>query len=157
MIFSLASKWQASKVDMTYRISANSFRGNYSFLNFALFTVTFDLYFINLNSCRGNYSREEIIQGRKLFAEIRYAHHITTRPTVFSNLPTALYTNDNCWRMQWVCHLVCTCVIMTYYVRRGVESTDAFVIIILKHLLSQFMNTSAAFLPLTWLWAVQKN
>ena len=56
-----------------YRISANSFRGNYSFLNLALFTVTFDLYFINLNSCRGNYSREETIQGRKLFAEIRYA------------------------------------------------------------------------------------
>ena len=55
-----------------YRISANSFRGNYSFLNLALFTVTFDLYFINLNSCRGNYSKEETIQGRKLFAEIRY-------------------------------------------------------------------------------------
>ena len=55
----------------TYRISANSFRGNYSFLNLALFTVTFDIYFINLNSCRGNYSREETIQGRKLFAEIR--------------------------------------------------------------------------------------
>ena len=55
-----------------YRISANSFRGNYSFLNLVLFTVTFDLYFINLNSCRGNYSREETIQGRKLFAEIRY-------------------------------------------------------------------------------------
>ena len=34
--------------------------------------VTFDLYFINLNSCRRNYSREETIQGRKLFAEIRY-------------------------------------------------------------------------------------
>ena len=49
------------------------FRGNYSFLNLALFTVTFDLYFINLNSCRGNYSREETIQGRKLFAEIRYS------------------------------------------------------------------------------------
>ena len=53
-------------------ISANSFRGNYSFLNSALFTVTFDLYLINLNSCRGKYSREETIQGRKLFAEIRY-------------------------------------------------------------------------------------
>ena len=53
------------------RIFANSFRGNNSFLNLALFTVTFDLYFINLNSCRGNYSREETIQGRKLFAEIR--------------------------------------------------------------------------------------
>ena len=46
----------------TYRISANSFRGNYCFLNLALFTVTFDLYFINLNSCRGNYSREETIR-----------------------------------------------------------------------------------------------
>ena len=57
---------------LSYRISANSFRGNYSFLNVALFTVTFDLYFINLNSCSGNYSREETIQGRKLFAEIRY-------------------------------------------------------------------------------------
>ena len=47
----------------TYRISANSFRGNYSFLNLALFTVTFDLYYINLNSCRGNYSRAETIRG----------------------------------------------------------------------------------------------
>ena len=47
-----------------YRISANSFRGNYSFLNLALFTVTFDLYFINLNSCRGNYSREERIRKK---------------------------------------------------------------------------------------------
>ena len=46
-----------------YRISANSFRGNYSFLNLTLFTVTFDLYFINLNSCRGNYSRAETIRG----------------------------------------------------------------------------------------------
>ena len=40
------------------RISANSFRGNYCFLNLALCTVT--------------YSREETIQGQKLFAEIRY-------------------------------------------------------------------------------------
>ena len=54
----------------TYRIFSYSFRGNYCFLNFALFTVTFDLYFINLNSCRRNY------QGRKLFAEIRYLHSL---------------------------------------------------------------------------------
>ena len=60
------------KLEIAYRISANSFRGNYSFLNLALFTVTFVLYYINLNSCPGNYSREETIQGRKLFAEIRY-------------------------------------------------------------------------------------
>ena len=63
---------QITSVLLNYRISANSFRGNYSFLNLTLFTVTFDLYFINLNSCRGNYSREETIQGRKLFAEVRY-------------------------------------------------------------------------------------
>ena len=52
---------------VTYRISANSFRGNYSFLNLTLFTVTFDH---STYRC-GNYSREETIQGRKLFAEIR--------------------------------------------------------------------------------------
>ena len=51
-----------------YRISANSFRGNYSFLNLSLCTVTFDH---STYRC-GNYSREETIQGRKLFAEIRY-------------------------------------------------------------------------------------
>ena len=55
------------KYKRKYRISENSFRGNYSFSN-----LTFDLYFINLNNCRGNYSKEETIQGRKLFAEIRY-------------------------------------------------------------------------------------
>jgi hypothetical protein len=49
-------------------ISANSFRGNYSFLNLTLCTVTFDY---STYRC-GNYLREETIQGRKLFAEIRY-------------------------------------------------------------------------------------
>ena len=62
-----------------YRISANSFRGNYCFFEFnlekvrtysnlTLCTVTFDH---STYRCR-NYSREETIQGRKLFAEIRY-------------------------------------------------------------------------------------
>ena len=51
-----------------YRISANSFRGNYSFFNLTLCTVTFDH---STYRC-GNYSREETIQGRKLFAEIQY-------------------------------------------------------------------------------------
>ena len=51
-----------------YRISANSFRGNYSFLNLTLCTVTFDH---STYRC-GNYSREETIQGRKLYAEIWY-------------------------------------------------------------------------------------
>ena len=47
-----------------YRISANSFCGNYSFLN-----LTFDH---STYRC-GNYSREKTIQGRKLLAEIRYS------------------------------------------------------------------------------------
>ena len=49
-----------------YHISANSFCGNYSFLNLTLCTVTFD----HSTYRFGNYSREEIIQGQKLFAEI---------------------------------------------------------------------------------------
>ena len=53
--------------DSIYRISANSFRGNYSSLNLTLCTLTF---------CHspyrcGNYSREETIQGRKLYEEIQ--------------------------------------------------------------------------------------
>ena len=51
-----------------YRISANSFRGNYSFLNLTLCSVTFGH---STYRC-GNYSREETIEGRKLFVEIRY-------------------------------------------------------------------------------------
>ena len=50
-----------------YRISANSFRGNYSFLNLTLCTVTF----VHITYRCGNYLREETIQGWKLFAEIR--------------------------------------------------------------------------------------
>ena len=42
-----------------YRISANSFRGNYSFLSLALCTVTFDH---STYRC-GNYSRAETIRG----------------------------------------------------------------------------------------------
>ena len=55
-----------------YRISAYSFRGIYSFLNLTLCRVTFGH---STYRC-GNYSREETIQGRKLFAEIRYASYI---------------------------------------------------------------------------------
>ena len=44
------------------RISANTFRENYSFLNLALCTVT--LVTVHKNA--------ETIQGRKLFAEMRY-------------------------------------------------------------------------------------
>ena len=53
---------------INYRISSYSFRGNYSFLNLTLCTVTF-----NHSTYRwGNYSREETIQGRKLYEKIRY-------------------------------------------------------------------------------------
>ena len=56
------------------RISANSFRGNYSFLELfgqrsQYISIKFHLHKPPEN--RGNYSREEIIQGRKLLAEIR--------------------------------------------------------------------------------------
>ena len=47
----------------TYRISANSFRGNYSFLNLALCTMTFG---DSTYRC-GNYSRTEIIRGNTVF------------------------------------------------------------------------------------------
>ena len=59
---------------LSYRISTNSFRGNYSFLELTLCTVTFDH---STYRCR-NYSREETVQGQKLFAEIQYL--ITTVP-----------------------------------------------------------------------------
>ena len=45
-----------------YRISVNSFRGNYSFLKLALFTVTFDIKVRKLFKV-GNYSRAETIRG----------------------------------------------------------------------------------------------
>ena len=51
-----------------YRISSYGFRGNNSFLNLTLCTVTFG----NSTYRCGNSSREETLQGRKLFAEIQY-------------------------------------------------------------------------------------
>ena len=56
------------KLQSIYRISSYSFRGNYSFLNLTLCTVTFDH---STYRC-WNYSREETIQWGKLFTEIRY-------------------------------------------------------------------------------------
>ena len=48
-----------------YRISANSFRGNYSFLNLTLCTVTFghSTYRCEKLFKGGNYSRAETIRG----------------------------------------------------------------------------------------------
>ena len=48
---------------MKYRISANSFRGNYSFLKLTLCTVTFGH---NTYRC-GNYSRAETIRGNTVY------------------------------------------------------------------------------------------
>ena len=53
-----------------YRISANSFRGNYSFLNLTL--CMWPLVTVHRGAETIQYSREETIQGGKLFAEIRY-------------------------------------------------------------------------------------
>ena len=58
-----------TKQHFAYRISSYSFRGNYSFLNLTLCTVTFG----NSTYRCGNYSREETIQGRKLYEEMRYS------------------------------------------------------------------------------------
>ena len=65
-----------------YRISANSFCGNYSFLKLfgrrsQYLSIKFPLH--KPSEKRGNYSREEIIQGRKLFAEIRYSKKQNSR------------------------------------------------------------------------------
>ena len=54
-----------------YRISANSFRGNYAFLKLEIEKIqtvntNFNFLHNNLNFCFGNYSREETIQRRKL-------------------------------------------------------------------------------------------
>ena len=53
---------------LIYRFSSYSFRGNSSFLNSTLCTVTFG----NSTYRCGIYSREGTIQGRKLYEEIRY-------------------------------------------------------------------------------------
>ena len=50
---------------ITYRISANSFRGNYSFLNLALCTVLWPLVTVHKSV--------ETIQGRKLFKSGNYS------------------------------------------------------------------------------------
>ena len=47
----------------SYRISANSFHGNNSFLNLSLCTVTLD----HSTQRRGNYSRAETIRGNTVF------------------------------------------------------------------------------------------
>ena len=59
----------------TYRISANIFRGNYSFLSLALCTVTFDLWSQYIKVWKlfkgGNYSRAETIRGNTVFKKLQ--------------------------------------------------------------------------------------
>ena len=89
-----------SNHDFTYRISANSFRGNYFFLSLTLCTVTFGY---STYRC-GNYSREETIQGRKLFAEIRYLLDSQMPLNLGRNFPISFKPNvaiaEFFWKMQ---------------------------------------------------------
>ena len=80
----------------------NSFCGNYSFLNLSWCTVTFD----HTTYRCGNYSREETIQGWKLFAEIRYLRGQNfTIFWVHNNLPIYLYflRSRQCWSFVQTC------------------------------------------------------
>ena len=84
---------QCGQSQHAYRISTYSFRGNYSFLKvenveiFIQFPHYGNFLLHKLNSCCGNYSRGETIQGRKLFAEVRYmrknALHNLVNPTFY--------------------------------------------------------------------------
>ena len=84
-----------------YRISANSFRGNYSLLDLTLCTVTFD----HSNHRCGNYSRAETIkylevitaetiQGRKLFKGGNYSRKYGNQFNDFSNQPLKLISSN---------------------------------------------------------------
>ena len=64
-----ASKRDALELmTLGYRISASSFRGNYSFLNLTLCTVPFS----NSTYRCGNYSRAETIRGNTVY---EFGHH----------------------------------------------------------------------------------
>ena len=75
-----------------YRISANSFRGNYSFLNSTLCTVTFHH---STYKC-GNYSREESIQGRKLL----FSHESNIVIPQIVSAETILFYSDSITRFK---------------------------------------------------------
>ena len=88
-----------------YRISVNSFRGNYSFLKMEsveIFIVSALWHFLlhKLNSCRGNYWKGETIKGRKLFAEIRYSFFVQ----IIRALEDKLL--NRAWLMDYVLKLV---------------------------------------------------
>ena len=114
--------WTTNR-NLEYCISANSFRGNYSFLKLTLCTVTFDH---STYRC-GNYSREETIQGRKLFAEIQYLinSHLDVRarlpflctleiPTIKSRKRGVTIIDAAgclfCYDQFWSVYLPCVCI-----------------------------------------------
>ena len=89
-----------------YRISANNFRGNYSFFNLTLCTVTFSH---STYRC-GNYSREESIQGRKLFAEIRYLIWKSWLPPLLPKFFALLANTQNLYiKVAWPSNLKIWC------------------------------------------------
>ena len=70
----------------TYHISSYSFHRNYSFLNLEIVANSnscrnISIFLLNkLNFCCRNYSREETIQGRKLYEEIQYMEFFQSSP-----------------------------------------------------------------------------
>ena len=94
---------------LKYRTSANNFRGNHSFLNLTLCTVTFDH---STYRC-GNYSREETIRGNTVVVLLKISKFqcnfwkskiFKIRLTLTSPCPQA--------------HMR-TCMLHLYYVRQG--------------------------------------
>ena len=131
------SKW--IKVDKwDYHISANSFGGNYSFLNLEIVENSsscrkFQFLPDKMNFCCRKYSREETIQARKLFAEIKYLLKIgvdkfqciaESNPnwTIFHKLSgtkqKTIKLNSKCWTGYhwWKCFFKgITCIKRTLY------------------------------------------
>ena len=95
--------WTTNR-NLEYCISANSFRGNYSFLKLTLCTVTFDH---STYSC-GNYSRAETIHGNMVVQIVNWRIRIHTicgtaeRPQYFSTISNK---NDHCGP-PWIVELM---------------------------------------------------
>ena len=120
--------WTTNR-NLEYCISANSLRGNYSFLKLTLCTVTFDH---STYRC-GNYSREETIQGRKLFAEIRYSHQFRSsgshhqRPQIELQVQILFFHRPTCQMKQWLCNSIYENMINIFYekcIKFQIKNTD---------------------------------
>ena len=73
-------------MNFEYRISANSFRGNYSFLNLTLCSVTFGH---STYRCR-NYSRAETIRGNTVSGNLATGKNAYARTWCTKKLPDVL-------------------------------------------------------------------